>query len=102
MNCGYCGKHKPSFSQCDCLEEDEWENFHVVNTNDVSTFRLVSWDTPEPTIRKLMKKLRADFPHKEFRLQPHSPYGSIKWIQYRTPNFWGIKREMNFWGVCEE
>ena len=63
--------------------DKQWENFHVVNTKDVTNFRLVGWEGPEPTIRKLMKRLRTQFPHKEWRVEPYSAYGSIKWIQYK-------------------
>tara|TARA_R100001443_G_scaffold115653_1_gene133914 strand:- start:90 stop:296 length:207 start_codon:yes stop_codon:yes gene_type:complete len=62
---------------------EQWNNFHVVNTKDVTNFRLSSWDAPEPTIRKLMKRLRTQFPNEEWRVQPCNKYGSIRWIQYR-------------------
>tara|TARA_A100001201_G_scaffold43097_1_gene43858 strand:+ start:795 stop:1016 length:222 start_codon:yes stop_codon:yes gene_type:complete len=67
--------------------DKQWENFHVVNTKDVTNFKLVGWEGPEPTIRKLMKRLRTQFPHKEWRVEPYSAYGSIKWIQYRRRDY---------------
>ena len=59
-----------------------WADFHTVNVNNLN-FRLVGWETSEFTIRKLMKRLRTQFPDKEWRVQS-SKYRGIRTIQYRN------------------
>jgi hypothetical protein len=76
--------------------ENKWELWHTVPDN--GTFQLTCWDAPIPTIRKILKKIRADYPIYEFRSKiSQSPYSAgVKYIEVRRKIPWDLKYLDNY------
>ena len=56
-----------------------WTNWHVIDTRDTGRFTVGAMKgKSEPTVRKLLKRLRSLFPDTEFKME--SNRSRIKWI----------------------
>ena len=66
--------------------ENRWKLWHTIPDN--GTFQITSWDAPIPTIRKILKRIRNDYPIYEFRSKiSRSPYSAgVKYIEFRYNN----------------
>ena len=59
-----------------------WMNWHVIDTRDTGRFTVGAMEgKSEPTVRKLMKRLRSLFPGSEFKME--SNRSRVKWILER-------------------
>ena len=60
--------------------DNRWQDFHAVSEK--SGFQLVGWEDKLYSMRQILKRLRRQFPDREFRSRYSQAYG-VKFMQYR-------------------